>query len=472
MKRLRFLTRLVVVLWVIPGLRAAEPAADPRPNVVWLIVDDMNLFGFLHEQPGMITPNMDRLRERAVTFPQGVCNAPSCVPSRASMFSGQYPFTTGSYLNGSDPWEKPVMAGIDSLPEQFKAGGYKVWAGGKVFHAKLTPERKAAAFDNDPRAGGFGPFVYPEDRLIGSWGKWWGSSAWDGPDSDFPDNRNTDDAMAFLGEEHQEPFCLILGLWRPHTPFTAPRRFFEMYDKDTLPFPPASWSEDDMADVPEMGRRLSSVWGQRWERTGADDPELWRQILWGYYACTSFADYNIGRVLDALAESAYAENTMVVLVSDNGYHVGEKNHFEKSTLWSTSARIPFAVQLPGGVNGGRTSQATVGLIDLFPTLMDYCGLPAPRQRIEGKSMREVLENPSAKWSRPGITVYEENMFSVTDGRFRYIRYADGSEELYDLSDDPYEFTNRAEDPRLADVKARLARSLPEYWAPTMGGREG
>ncbi len=446
--------------------RAAETA---RPNVVFLMVDDMNLFGFLDQQPGMITPAMDRLRENAVTFTQGICNAPSCVPSRASMFSGQYPFATGAYLNGSDPWEKPVMDKVDSLPEQFKVAGYKVWAGGKVFHARIGERRRAAAFDNDPKAGGFGPFVYAEDQLVG---KWWGSSAWDGPDSDFPDNVNTDDAVAFLDQEHEEPFLLMLGLWRPHTPFTAPRRFFELYDKDEIPFPPGTWSADDMEDVPAPGKHLSSVWGQRWQQTGADDPELWRQILWGYYACTTFADYNIGRVLEALEKSPYADNTMVVFVSDNGYHVGEKDHFEKSTLWSTSARIPFAVQLPGKRNAGRASAATVGLIDLFPTLMDYCELPAPRQSIDGKSLRPVLEDPDAAWLRPGITVYEEYMFSVTDGSYRYIRYADGKEELYEFATDPFEFTNRANDPVLDYVKAKLRRSMPETWAPSLGGREG
>ncbi len=341
-------TFFLLMLAMASGFASALAASATRPNVVFLMVDDMNMFGFLHEQEGLKTPNLDRLRTTAVTFPNGVCNAPSCVPSRASLFSGQYPFTTGAYLNGSDPWDKPVMDGIDSLPEQFKRGGYTVWSGGKIFHAKITPAREKAAFDNKPHAGGFGPFVNAEDQLAG---KWWGTTAWDGPDSDFPDNRNTEAAIDFLSQSHEKPFCLMLGLWRPHTPFTAPRRFFAMYDKDALPFPPASWSKDDLNDVPEIGQHLASVWGQRWEKTGGDDPELWRQIVWGYYATTSFADYNIGRVLDALDASEHAENTLVVLVSDNGYHLGEKNHFEKSTLWSASARIPFAVRLPGSKHG-------------------------------------------------------------------------------------------------------------------------
>lgn len=463
-------TTLSLIVSLTVACAAVEAASDdPRPNVILLMVDDMNLFGFLDQEPGLITPAMDRLRDNAITFQHGVCNAPSCVPSRASMFSGQYPFSTGAYLNGSDPWTKPVMDSVDSFPEQFKKSDYTVWSGGKVFHAKMTEARKQQAFDNDPKAGGFGPWAYAEDQLAG---RWWGSSAWDGPDSDFPDNRNTDDAVDFLAEDHDKPFLLMLGLWRPHTPFTAPRRFFEMYDKDEITVPPGTWSSDDMDDIPDMGRHLSSVWGERWERTGEADPELWRQILWGYYACTTFADYNVGRVLDALEASPYADNTMVIFVSDNGYHVGEKNHFEKSTLWSVSARIPFAVQMPGRQNAGQISDATVGLIDLFPTLMDYCELPSPRQVIDGKSMRSVLEDPAASWSRPGITVYEENMFSVTDGRYRYIRYADGEEELYEFASDPNEFNNRANDPVLDYVKQRLKRSLPETWAPSLGGREG
>ncbi len=467
------LPRLIFTLGFAISLSGGGlPAADARPNVVFLIVDDMNLFGFLHQEEGLLTPNMDRLRESAVTFPNGVCNAPSCVPSRASLFSGQFPYSTGAYLNGSDPWEKPVMDRVDSWPEQFRKGGYTVWGGGKVFHSKITPEREAAAFDNEPAAGGFGPFVKPEDRLVANWGKWWGASAWDGPDTDFPDNRNTAAAVEFLHQEQSQPFCLVLGLWRPHTPFTAPRRFFELYDKDTLAFPPRSWSATDLSDVPAMGRHLASVWGERWEETGGDDPDLWREIMWGYYAATSFADYNIGRVLDALEASEHADNTMVILVSDNGYHLGEKNHFEKSTLWSASARIPFAVRLPGGLNAGTVNPATVGLIDLYPTFLDYCQLPAPRQPIEGLSMRAVLESPSSGWRRPGVTVYEENQFSVTDGRFRYIRYADGTEELYEFASDPHEFNNRAEDPVLAAEKARLKTWQPERWAPSLGGREG
>lgn len=466
---LSFLTPVIITLvfW-------ASDAVD-KPNVLFLIVDDMNHYGFLHEQPGFKTPELDSFRETAVTFPNAVCNAPACVPSRASLFSGLYPYTTGAYLNGCDPWEKPVMNGVESLPESFKRAGYTVWAGGKVFHSPITTERKNKAFCNEPKGGGFGPFL-TEDQQVKSdtdkWSKWWGAGAWDGNDTDFPDTRNATDAIAFLEEKHEAPFFLVLGLWRPHTPFTAPQRFFELYDKDSLSFPPSGFQSGDLSDVPEKGIEISRIWGQRWEASGESKLEEWRDILWGYAACTSYADDTTGRVLKALDQSDYADDTIVIFVSDNGYHVGEKEHFEKSTLWSASARIPFAVRLPGNKNGGTISNATVGLIDLFPTLVDYCDLPSPSQELDGLSIRKVLEKPKSKWKRPAITVFEEKYFSATDGEYRYIQYDDGTEELYHRSKDPHEFQNLASNPELKPIKARFQKWIPEKWEISLGGRKG
>ncbi|MBD5777962.1 sulfatase [Pelagicoccus sp. NFK12] len=446
----------------------ASQASD-RPNVLFIIADDLNHYGFSHEQAGIQTPHFDTFRKSAVTFPNAVCNAPSCVPSRASFLSGLYPYSTGSYLNGSDPWTKPAMDEIVSLPEIFKQAGYITWGSGKVFHTKITPERKEAAFDNEPWAGDFGPFLKEEDQM-GS--KWWGAGAWDGPDTDFPDVVNAEKAIAFLNEVHDRPFFMVLGLWRPHTPFTAPQRFFDQYDRDTLPFPPASFQSGDLDDVPQQGIELSRVWGERWIVSGESDKEKWRDILWGYAATTSFADDTTGRVIEALDASPYADNTIVIFVSDNGYHVGEKEHFEKSTLWSASARVPFAIRLPGKQNAAAVSDATVGLIDIYPTLVDYCSLPQPPQGTDGLSMRPALEQPSYKWDRPAITVYEVDHFSATDGSYRYIRYGDGSEELYDHSSDPHEFENLADEPRLAGIKRRFQKWIPERWAPSLGGRQG
>lgn len=466
--------RRFLLLCVAPCLAwAGEPiktsAPRDRPNVVFIVVDDMNHYGFSHEHPGVKVPHLDAFRKSAVTFPRAVCNAPSCVPSRASFLSGQYPFTTGAYLNGSDPWEKPAMAEIESLPELFKRAGYAVWGAGKLFHAKIGAKREQAAFDNKPYGGGFGPFVPEKDQVAGNF---WGTTPWTGPDTDFPDVVNTNAAVEFLRTPQEKPFLLMLGLWRPHTPFTAPKRFFDFYEKEKIAFPPSGARSGDLADVPEAGKALARVWGGRWEKSGGNNPDLWLRMLWGYMATTSFADESVGRVLAALDARPDRANTIVVFISDNGYHVGEKEHFEKSTLWDASARVPFAIRLPGGRNGGAVSGATVGLIDLFPTLMDYCGLPAPKQAIEGRTMRAVLENPSQRWDRPGITVYEDKVFSAADERHRYIQYADGTEELYDHRSDPHEFTNLAADPATTGIKERLRAAKPKIWAKSLGGREG
>jgi len=448
------------------SIHAAEA---PRPNVVFIIADDMNGYGFYEGFPGVKVPHIEAFKKTAVTFQHAYCAAPSCVPSRAAFLSGQMPNATGAYLNGSEPWEKPVMDGVDSLPEVFKRGGYTTWGGGKLFHSKISPAREKLAFDNQPKAGGFGPFL-PEPQQLA--GQWWGAGPWTGPDTDFPDVRNAGDAIEFLKQKHDKPFLLMLGLWRPHTPFTAPKRFFDLYDEQSFPMPPPGFKTNDLDDVPPMGHKLSEIWGERWVKTGADHPELWRKIIWGYLACNSFADWAAGRVLDALDTSAYVSNTIVVFIGDNGYHCGEKDHFEKSTLWESAAQVPMAIRLPGGLNAGKAVSHPVSLVDLFPTLMNYCGLEAPRQKLDGRNLRPLLENPGADWNHPAMTFYEEHYFSARDDRYRYIQYPDGTEELYDHQNDPYEWTNIADRPETAPVKARLQKMIPTHWQKSLGGRAG
>jgi arylsulfatase A-like enzyme len=458
-----------IAIGLVQGAAAAE-LSSPHPNVVFIIADDMNAYGFYHELPGGKMPHMDAFRKTAVTLDRAYCAAPSCVPSRASFFSGQYPFTTGSYLNGSDPWQKPAMANIESLPEVFRRSGYETWGGGKLFHAPVGKERERAAWDNAPtHGGGFGPFVPETNQLAG---QWWGATPWTGPDRDFPDVVNATAAVEFVKQKHDRPFFLVLGLWRPHTPFTAPKRFFELYDESKVPLPPRSWQENDLADVPEAGRELAAVFGERWTRTGNDQPDLWRKILRGYLACTSFADWSLGCVIEALDASPYAANTIVIVTSDNGYHCGEKNHFEKSTLWEAAARVPLAIRLPGQRNAGEHTGGTVTLVDLFPTLLDYCGLASPKQKLEGRSLRPLLENPTRAWERPAFTIYEDRYFSARDGRYRYIQYPDGTEELYDHERDPHEFTNIANRQESATIKQRFEKWKPATWTRSLGGRKG
>jgi arylsulfatase A-like enzyme len=191
-----------------------------------------------------------------------------------------------------------------------------------------------------------------------------------------------------------------------------------------------------------------------------------------YFACTAFADDSAGRVIEALDQSPHADNTIVVFFSDNGYHCGEKNHWEKTTLWEQASLTPTAIRLPDKRNGGKQCERTVSTLDLWPTLAELCGLRPPEHELHGNSLRALLENPEAEWDKPALTTYGEGYGSVRDERYRYIRYPDGTEELYDHEGDPHEFDNLAADPALAGLKSRLGAYMPTSWAESLGGRLG
>ncbi|MCX7011118.1 MAG: sulfatase [Candidatus Sumerlaeota bacterium] len=446
---------------------SAAMSRSARPNVLMIIVDDMNDYGFYGTHPQVRMPYLDRFKKTAVTFRHAYCASPVCNPSRAAVLSGLYPHHTGAYLNGSDPWDKTLSA-IESLPECFKRNGYATWGGGKLFHSPLPEARAGTMWDNKVFAGGFGPFPPEKDQLQG---KFWGWTPWEEPDSEFPDVVNADAAIQFLQQEHDRPFFLAYGLWRPHTPFTAPKRFFDLYDLGKIEAPVAGYRDNDLDDVPAMAKELAGVFGARFDLCGPSNLPRWREFVRAYYACNSFADWNAGRVIEALDQSRHAENTIVVFWSDNGYHCGEKSHWEKSTLWEQAALTPLAIRLPG-MEGGGECPRPVNTIDLFPTLVDLCGLTPPSHALDGTSLRPLLENPQTAWDRPALTTYGEGMLSLRDERFRFIRYADGSEEIYDHDADPREFANIASRPEAAEIRRRFAPWAPAEWAPSLGGRLG
>lgn len=459
----------------------SSPAASGgrRPNVLMIVVDDMNDYGFYGTLPGVKMPYLRAFQQTAVTFERACCAAPACIPSRAAVFSGLYPHNTGCYLNGSDPWRKAPFTEIEAMPECFKRSGYTTFGRGKILHSEPEPERRKAMWDNDAWQGGFGPFPSeknqlkstsgPESRSFGN--AFWGCEGFE-DDSVFPDVKNAEAAIQFLGQNHDNPFFMVYGLWRPHTPFTAPKRFFDMYDRQDIKVPVPQWRQDDLEDIPPLGRELAKVWGERYDLCGQSDLESWRKFVHGYCACTTFADWSAGRVIEALDRSRYARDTIVVFWSDSGYHCGEKNHWEKTTLWEKSVQTPLAIRLPGGRNAGTRCRRPVNTLDLFPTLADYCGLQLPARDLDGRSLKPLLEDPQAAWDRPAITTYGQGYFSVRDERYRYLRYPDGTEELYDHQADAGEHRNLAADSALTSVKQRLARWIPEKWVQSLGGRLG
>lgn len=445
-------------------VRKSEGTAVRKPNVLFIVADDMNRYSVLKNYPVLQTPAVDKLVSQSYLFTNASCAAPVCIPSRTSFFSGRYPHNTGAYFNGVNPWENPLLAATEVIPETFKKNGYETWGRGKSFHVELPNGREQAMFDNKIFKGGYGPFGLKKDWYGRN--RWSVIKPWEGPDTDFPDVKNADAAIAFLSQAHAKPFFMYLGLFRPHTPYTAPRRFWDLYKDVQFTLPPG-YLENDLNDVPGLGRELVDSM-KNYSKDGMTREEVLLTMLRAYCANTSFADWNLGRVLEALNKSPFAQNTIVIFCSDNGFHTGAKNHWVKSTLWDQADMIPMLIRLPDG-KAYRCPQ-TVSLIDIYPTLVDYCGLNGPDHPLDGRSMVPILKDPAAKWERNGYTIYGAGYSGVCDERYRYIRYPDGSEELYDHKNDPYEHKNIASQKGMEAVKKRLAATIPAKFAKSMGGR--
>ncbi len=439
-------------------LLASCAEIEERPNVLFLSVDDMNDWVGALGWEAAKTPHIDRLSARGTIFTNAHAPSPKCNPSRTAILSGLRPSTTGVYSNSE--WWMPNLPGIVMLPRYFKDNGYLAAGGGKVFHH--TPGFNPPAswdeyFDliTDLKQDGF---LVPYRRAGHLTSFDWGPL--EKSDMEMGDGATVRWAEEFLQRRHEKPFFLAVGLFQPHLPFYAPRTWYDAVRPGEAPVPMDR--PGDLDDVPEGGRRLAA--------SRQADLELINEhgdlgdVVRSYTAGIRHADALVGRVLDALDRSPYAENTIVVFWSDHGYHFGEKHHFAKDTLWERSTRVPLAVVAPGITRPRQRSRRPVSLLDLYPTLVDLCGLP-PREDLEGVSLRPLLENPGIGWSRPAVITFGRGNHAVRSERYRYIRYATGGEELYDLAEDPDEWTNLASDPERSGLIAEHARWLPDVNVP-------
>lgn len=252
---------------------------------------------------------------------------------------------------------------------------------------------------------------------------------------------------------------LACGIYRPHLPWYAPRSDFEQYPAASVTLPKVL--ETDLDDVPPPGRRMANPEGDHRKVT---QHHQWNEAVQGYLASIAFADRQVGRLLDALDQSPHADNTIVVLWGDHGWHLGEKLHWRKFTLWEEATRTPLMMVAPGVTEADQQCDRTVSLVDIYPTLADLCGLPVPGQ-LDGASLKSLLEDPSAAWDHPALTTHGYKNHGLRNERWRYIRYANGDEELYDHQQDPLEWKNLADDPQYVNVKKQLAQHLPEQDAP-------
>ncbi len=514
----------------------SAPAADQRPNVLLIMCDDLNDYvaGF-GGHPQAQTPSLERLARDGVSFTQAHCNAPICAPSRASMFTGIYPHHSGCY--GFDKWDQyEVLRNSRTIMDHFRANGYHTLGTGKLMHHMKRSEWSQVgnqadygpfAFDGEERVahpdtpapfnvigtidGSYGPLVNLEDRTFPDGKSYsWQTGGWNqnrrlrvtsqddrDPTADELNETWAVEQIERLGRQRNgKPFFMGVGFLRPHTPLIVPQRFFDQFPVDSLELPLIKQDDADdthsasargnLDDSPEKRDQkpadIGSYYFQQLVASYPSQDEALRHFIQAYLACVAAVDEHIGKILDALDRSGLADNTIVIVTSDHGWGMGEKDYLYKNSLWQESTRIPLVVRMPGNAQGWTIEQP-VSLIDVYPTLIDLCGLTGDTKKnekgheLDGHSFAPYLRDADAKtWAGPPevlTTLYKWNRvydpadqsYSLRGKDWRYIRYRTGKEELYHTAVDGHEWDNLTDDPRyedrLVDFRRRLAARLPE-----------
>lgn len=504
--------------------------AGARPNVLFIICDDLNDYVTgMGGHPQVRTPNIERLMKLGTSFTNAHTNHPICAPSRASLFSGLYPHTSGLLKWGR--WsDSKILKDSVSMFRHFKKNGYDVYGTGKLHHYKGDHQRVWINGDGTSNFGiqpNHGPlpwdgvtkgkwllhpsmheienYIYDYDeKLWRDRGEHSFSPLSDIPDwepdpnkgipgykgwtlfgkpfryvSDedrdlMPDELSANWAAEILTKRHDKPFLLSVGFMRPHTPLYVPKKYFDMYPLDDVQLPP--YKEDDLEDCKQFKNLIFKYGFQRHDlylRLGGE--EMWKKCVQAYLASVTFMDDQLGRILDALEESAYKDNTIILFTSDHGFHLGEKNYNFKLSNWEESTRVPFIVVAPGLSKPASQCEHPVSLIDIYPTLVDLCGLPnypnagGNNQHLDGHSVRPFLVDPkNGRWDGPPVAltaIYNQTKqghvyhYSVRSKRWRYTLYSNNAEELYDHANDPHEWYNLAEKPRYTETRNKLRKEL-------------
>ncbi|MEM7147646.1 MAG: sulfatase [Verrucomicrobiota bacterium] len=434
------------------------------PNFLFIAIDDLSDWvSCLQGHPQAQTPHMDRLAQRGVNFTNAHCQAPICQPSRTSLLTGTYPFSNGVYDVEQDMRAAPLVKDAVTIPEYFRDHGYRTLAAGKIFHR--GQEEEGMWHENGPRYG----WAWMRD-IIGPEGISGlpEPSIFDfGPvpfaTEEMNDSRIVDWVIDQLKQPHDQPFFLAAGLVTPHLPLFTPQEFYDQFPLDSTSLP--ATLPGDLEDLPPMGRKFTRYF----DTTPMNHADITRLGLWtkavaSYLACSAFTDHCVGRLLDALDQSPYADNTIVVLWSDHGFHIGEKMHWEKRSLWEESTRVPLIIAGPN-ISAGTPSPRTVELVDLYPTLLELAQLPE-KPGLEGQSLVPLLKDPTHPWPQPALTTQMPGNHAVRTERWRYIQYANGDTELYDHSNDPHEFYNLADKPEHAATIKKLQTHLPKTEVPS------
>ncbi len=452
---------LLIATGVTATTAAARADETTRPDIVFIIVDDLNdWLGCLDGHPDAESPNIDALAASGVLFSQAYCNSPQCRPSRTSLNYGVYPFKTGTYFNARSRNETKIAT--PTMQQFFMDHGYRVASGGKVFHG--NPGKFGDALFRRPRdpkppkgKDNFNALRAPNDGY-----------ALEVKDEEMGDYKVAQWATEQWNTVTDEPLFMSVGFFRPHRPLQVPKPWFERFPLESIRHPAEPDGEDDWDDMPEFARRLARTHAHKPLHNGLSDHEYivandeWDATIRAYQASVAFVDRQIGRFIDNLKKNLRGRETYVMLVSDHGWHLGEKKHWCKGAIWEQTTHIPFIVRGPGVRTGAKCTQP-VSLIDVYPSLVDLAGFKIPKW-LDGKSIKPQLAAPATP-RPPAISSYGEGNTSIRTEHWRYIRYEDGSEELYDHRADPNEWVNLANKPEHKATKTKLARMIPANQHP-------
>ena len=467
---MKYCLSLLLFAVAIPA-SAAEPGK--KLNVLFVAVDDMNCDLGCYGHPDVKSPNIDRLAKMGVRFEHAYCQFPLCSPSRVSLMTGRRPDTTKIFDLKTD-FRKQTLPDVVTLPQMFMNAGYYSARVGKIYHYGNPGDIGTSGLD-DPKSwqhvvnpAGRDHTVLetdvinytPNRRGLGAAMAFLADAM--GTDEQHTDGKVATEGIKLIDEHKDKPFFLAIGFYKPHTPYIAPKKYFDLYPMDGIKLPEVA--KDFRTTVP----RPSLLSTQPWPYMGVT-PDQARECKQAYYAAISFVDAQIGRVLDAIDRNSLWDNTIVVFWSDHGYHLGEHGLWMKQSLFEESCRVPLVIIAPGMKGNGKTCERRVEFVDLYPTLADLAGLTPP-PGYQGTSLKPLLEDPTAASDRPAYTQVWRggNRFpghSVRTERWRYTEWENGKRgnQLYDHTADPHELKNLAGDPKYADVVTQMKALVRKNW---------
>lgn len=471
--------KIIILLLLTFFYSCAQIKAQEQPNVLFIAVDDWNDWvGCLSGHPDVLTPNVDKLASEGLLFTNAHCSSPICNPSRTSILTGKMPSTTGIYNNGQ--WWIPNVPDVVTLPKYFKNNGYYVAGGGKIFHHTAgfndpdawneyflwnTKAKQNGLDEQWHRPAGPHPKITPASSITERTKRNFDYAPLDVPDSIMPDSKTAQWAANFLQKKHDKPFFLAIGMFRPHIEWYVPQKYFDMYPLDKIQLP--EYLENDLDDVPEIARKIALDSGS--DHDFIKDSGTWKELVQAYLACISFSDAQVGKVMDGLKNGPNERNTIVVFWSDHGYHLGEKDHWHKSTLWTRATHVPLIFNVPKLTVAGSTCKRPVSLIDLYPTLAGLCNLPEP-PAVDGNSIVPLIQDPDIRWDSPAVVDYLFGNRSVITEKYHLISYSNGEKELYDLEMDPNEWVNLADDIAYKIIIEKLMLEMPDNFAKDVLGK--